>query len=318
MEVAEHGELRPRAGLGHPPVGVAVEKRLGACELGDVLRAREATVAELALRLDPAESPIDERAIGADLAGEGLRIAREVELERLEDPRPRRRWPADGRRARVGEAHRVSDAFVLAELGLIALRLERVDRLAIVPQSGALNESLADIFGSYVEAEIHPGSRFEHGDQSGPVLRELAHPKANWQPDHMTVMRYPNEEPTKDNDWAGAHTSDATSTPDRRVHERPSAFGLPFSTRRHARTARDVAAVWEALLGGEAILRGGHVLCDGRGSSDGRSGGRRAPGRAPCASSARAGKTSRSEAGAGPILRVRWRRAAEASASPGA
>ena len=72
-------------------------------------------------------------------------------------------------------------------------------------QSGALNESLSDIFGSYVEAEIHPGSPFEHGDQSGPVLRDLAHPKAKGQPDHMTVMRYPNEEPTKDNDWAGVH-----------------------------------------------------------------------------------------------------------------
>lgn len=72
-------------------------------------------------------------------------------------------------------------------------------------QSGALNESLADIFGSYVEAEIHPGSRFEHGDQSGPILRDLAHPTAKRQPDHMSILRFPGEEPTKDNDWAGVH-----------------------------------------------------------------------------------------------------------------
>lgn len=72
-------------------------------------------------------------------------------------------------------------------------------------QSGAMNEALSDIFGQYVEAEIHPGSRFEHGDQSGPVLRDLARPLNKGQPDNMSVLKFPGEKPTKDNDWAGVH-----------------------------------------------------------------------------------------------------------------
>lgn len=77
--------------------------------------------------------------------------------------------------------------------------------LEYVGQSGALNESFSDIFGSYVEAEIKPGSRFEHGDQNGSVLRDLANPTAKNQPDHMSIIRFAGEAPAKGNDWGGVH-----------------------------------------------------------------------------------------------------------------
>jgi hypothetical protein len=56
-------------------------------------------------------------------------------------------------------------------------------------------------------AVIHPGSQYEHGDQNGVVLRDLAHPTAKGQPDNMSNLAFAGQAPTDKNDWAGVHSN---------------------------------------------------------------------------------------------------------------
>ena len=81
-------------------------------------------------------------------------------------------------------------------------------------QSGALNESLSDMFGFIVEAFYYPNQDEEHlwllGEQMFPVpggdsgfLRDLAHPPNGNQPDHINHEYYQNG----GDDNGGVHTN---------------------------------------------------------------------------------------------------------------
>lgn len=79
--------------------------------------------------------------------------------------------------------------------------------LTYAGESGALNESISDIMGSYVEAELQPGDRYTHPDQSGPAYRDLAHPTAKGQPDNVKNQVARGEAATDKNDHGGVHSN---------------------------------------------------------------------------------------------------------------
>lgn len=73
-------------------------------------------------------------------------------------------------------------------------------------ESGALNESLADIMGSLIEDKSGRG-RWLMGEDTDQALRSLADPSAYNQPEHYNnrYVRDPNDTPSNANDHGGVH-----------------------------------------------------------------------------------------------------------------
>lgn len=77
-------------------------------------------------------------------------------------------------------------------------------------QSGALNEALSDIFGTFIEHEYVPinSSLWTIGEAAWSTtggIRDFIHPSRFNQPDHMKNLMFAGQAPTDQNDWAGVH-----------------------------------------------------------------------------------------------------------------
>lgn len=90
--------------------------------------------------------------------------------------------------------------------------IEQTANLAYFYQSGAINESMADVFGELVDlnnddAEIEPAWKLGEDSPFG-VVRDMADPEATNQPDRMTSATYASE-PVTSNRWdnGGVHTN---------------------------------------------------------------------------------------------------------------
>ncbi len=93
---------------------------------------------------------------------------------------------------------------------------EKEANLVYENQSGALNESFSDVFGTLVEFQYQPdkadwlcGEDVWTPSQPGDALRDLENPGSNKayskQPSHMN--EYENLPNTQDGDWGGVHTN---------------------------------------------------------------------------------------------------------------
>jgi Zn-dependent metalloprotease len=81
-------------------------------------------------------------------------------------------------------------------------------------QSGALNESLSDIFGTFAENDNNaPAKDLQHfGSGFAPGgMRDFAHPTTKAQPDHMSNLVQNGVTPAKNNDWGGVHGNSGIS-----------------------------------------------------------------------------------------------------------
>lgn len=85
--------------------------------------------------------------------------------------------------------------------------VERTARLVYIAQSGALNESFADIFGTAVEFNTGIRPDYLIGEDVGIYrpLRSMANPPLYNQPDHLS--RYVNSTLDKAGDYGGVHTN---------------------------------------------------------------------------------------------------------------
>ncbi|MCA9591508.1 MAG: M4 family metallopeptidase [Myxococcales bacterium] len=76
-------------------------------------------------------------------------------------------------------------------------------------ESGALNEALSDIFGTFIEREYVPigSSLWTIGEAawSGGGIRDFIHPSRFNQPDHMSNLMFGGQAPAQNNDWGGVH-----------------------------------------------------------------------------------------------------------------
>lgn len=84
-------------------------------------------------------------------------------------------------------------------------------KLVYAGESGALNESFSDVFGSLVEHANAPDEdanmKIAEGcTADGTPFRSMLHPASvGGQPDHVTKQTSKGAAPTKDNDWGGVH-----------------------------------------------------------------------------------------------------------------
>ena len=94
--------------------------------------------------------------------------------------------------------------------------------LTYAKESGALNESMSDIFGAMVELYARGGSptsdTWKIGEQAytpgtaGDALRRMDNPAAEGDPDHYSVRNYPDPcTPSQFNDNCGVHTNSGIS-----------------------------------------------------------------------------------------------------------
>ncbi|CAN5577986.1 hypothetical protein BH10ACI2_BH10ACI2_23130 [soil metagenome] len=99
---------------------------------------------------------------------------------------------------------------------------ERTANLTYSKESGALNESLSDIFGSMVESYarggVVDGDTWKIGEQAytpgtaGDALRRMDNPNAVGDPDHYSLRLYPGTcSPSNANDQCGVHTNSSIS-----------------------------------------------------------------------------------------------------------
>ena len=95
---------------------------------------------------------------------------------------------------------------------------ERTANLTYAKESGALNESMSDIFGSMVESFSRGGAvdgdTWKIGEQAytpgtaGDALRRMDNPNAVGDPDHYSLRLYPGTcTPSNANDQCGVHTN---------------------------------------------------------------------------------------------------------------
>lgn len=99
--------------------------------------------------------------------------------------------------------------------------IERTANLTYSRESGALNESFADIFGAMVEAFADGGTSTNTwliGEDaytpgtSGDALRRMDNPNAVGDPDHYSLRLYPGScTPSNANDQCGVHTNSSIS-----------------------------------------------------------------------------------------------------------
>lgn len=99
--------------------------------------------------------------------------------------------------------------------------IERTANLTYARESGALNESFADIFGAMVEAYADGGTSAATwliGEDAytpgtaGDALRRMDNPNAVGDPDHYSVRLYPGTcTPSNANDQCGVHTNSSIS-----------------------------------------------------------------------------------------------------------
>lgn len=99
--------------------------------------------------------------------------------------------------------------------------IERSANLTYARESGALNESFADIFGAMVEAFADGGTSTNTwliGEDaytpgvSGDALRRMDNPNAVGDPDHYSLRLYPGScTPSNANDQCGVHTNSSIS-----------------------------------------------------------------------------------------------------------
>lgn len=94
--------------------------------------------------------------------------------------------------------------------------------LTYAKESGALNESMSDVFGAMVELYARGGSptsdTWKIGEQAytpgtaGDALRRMDNPAAEGDPDHYSVRNYPDPcTPSQFNDNCGVHTNSGIS-----------------------------------------------------------------------------------------------------------
>ncbi len=99
--------------------------------------------------------------------------------------------------------------------------IERTANMTYARESGALNESFADIFGAMVEAYADgsvSGATWLIGEDAytpgtpGDALRRMDNPNAAGDPDHYTLRLYPGTcTPSSANDQCGVHTNSSIS-----------------------------------------------------------------------------------------------------------
>ena len=99
--------------------------------------------------------------------------------------------------------------------------IERTANMTYSRESGALNESFADIFGAMVEAFADGGTSadtWKIGEDAytpgtpGDALRRMDNPNAVGDPDHYSVRLYPGScTPSSSNDYCGVHTNSSIS-----------------------------------------------------------------------------------------------------------
>ncbi len=100
--------------------------------------------------------------------------------------------------------------------------IERTANMTYSRESGALNESWADIFGAMVELYADGGAPTTNtwliGEDaytpsiSGDALRRMDNPNAYGDPDHYSVRLYPGScTPSSSNDYCGVHTNSSIS-----------------------------------------------------------------------------------------------------------
>lgn len=145
-----------------------------------------------------------ERDLGLDSwDGEGATVRLVVHYgQRLENAF----W--DGRRAVFGDGDGRSSRAFSAGLDVVAHEIfhgviESHAELVYESEPGALNESLADVFGSLVEASAGRGNWHIGEAISDPPLRDLLVPSDLGFPDHMDA--YLPLPPTPDDDMGGVH-----------------------------------------------------------------------------------------------------------------
>ncbi|KRA32700.1 MULTISPECIES: M4 family metallopeptidase [unclassified Nocardioides] len=144
--------------------------------------------------------------IGLDTAS-GPKLASTVRVCINGDPCPYPNAYWDGRQMFYGAGYAVADDVVGHEMthGVI----ERTSDLLYLDQSGAINESLADIIGEIVDhrnvADGESVTWTTGEDLPGGAIRDMAHPEAHGQPDRMTSPDW-DVDPTYD-DNGGVHTN---------------------------------------------------------------------------------------------------------------
>lgn len=99
--------------------------------------------------------------------------------------------------------------------------IERTANMTYSRESGALNESFADVFGSMVEAYADGAISAQTwliGEDAytpgtpGDALRRMDNPNAVGDPDHYSVRLYPGTcTPSSSNDYCGVHTNSSIS-----------------------------------------------------------------------------------------------------------
>lgn len=72
-------------------------------------------------------------------------------------------------------------------------------------ESGALNESFSDIFGTTIELEVKPGASWNMGSDIGVVIRSMSNPKQYQDPNTYGGQYWVNPQSTNDN--GGVHTN---------------------------------------------------------------------------------------------------------------
>jgi Zn-dependent metalloprotease len=116
----------------------------------------------------------------------------------------------DGHRVMIGDGDGESMMPLSAGLDIVAHELfhgvtESESRLVYEGQSGALNESLSDVFGCLVELERGDGNWTIGEAVARPALRDLEHPERMKDPAHM--RDYVNLPNTPDYDMGGVHVN---------------------------------------------------------------------------------------------------------------
>lgn len=144
--------------------------------------------------------------IGLDTAS-GRKLSSTVRVCVTGDPCPYPNAYWDGRQMFYGAGYAAADDVVGHEMthGVI----ERTSGLLYLDQSGAINESLADIIGEIVDhrnvAEGESVTWTTGEDLPGGALRDMADPTASGQPDRMTSTEWDDDPTYQDN--GGVHTN---------------------------------------------------------------------------------------------------------------